>query len=127
MNPRLPLIVALFVMTPIVLFEGFVLAMSGVTAFGIWAGLAPYEHLAWWVLFFATAVYLYRPIFAVIIGWLFFLIFAYIGLRTDDEQRLAASWFLYQHSLELIYIVASNVGFLLCRFRTRRFGGARQM
>ena len=90
-------------------FEGFVLAAEG---------FPYYEHLTLivrvlglvWVLTVASCfVYYRRPIFAIIGGGGIFIINS-ISLWRSDAETHQLDWFLYMHSVELLFLVAACLG-----------------
>ncbi|MGP8174194.1 MAG: hypothetical protein ACLP7O_06555, partial [Terracidiphilus sp.] len=59
-----------------------------------------------------------RPVFALALGWLLFAVNASdMWFHSSEEKSLA--WFLYQHSLELLFLAVAHVGYLFV-LRARR-------
>jgi hypothetical protein len=68
---------------------------------------------AWLLLVLSVFVYLYKPVVTMAVAWLVFAVLAMSLEHFTDEHTL--EWFLYRHSLILLFIVASHVGFFLTR------------
>jgi hypothetical protein len=65
---------------------------------------------AWLLLVLSVFVYLYKPVVTMAVAWLVFAVLAVSLERFTDDHTL--EWFFYRHSLILLCIVASHVGFL---------------
>jgi hypothetical protein len=65
----------------------------------------------WLLLALSFFFYFKKPMVTITVGWLVFAVFAVFLERFSDEHSLA--WFLYRHSLMLLFLGASHVGFLL--------------
>lgn len=68
---------------------------------------------AWLLLVLSVFIYLYKPVVTMAVAWVVFAVLAVSLERFTDEHTL--EWFFYRHSLILLFIVASHVGFFLTR------------
>jgi hypothetical protein len=57
-----------------------------------------------------------RPISPTIAGWALFLTSAILQWFYSNEEK-SVVWFLYQHSLELIFVAAAHVAYFLARIK----------
>jgi hypothetical protein len=91
-------------------FEGLILAFSGFP----FHGLPVFIYLEGTVWISTGVSVLYFPKFpqiAAILGWTMF-IFTSIESHTDPSVSHSVSGFLWDHSVELIFIAASHLGWL---------------
>ena len=59
-----------------------------------------------------------RPVFTLVAGWALFLVSATLMWLYSSEEK-SVLWFLYQHSLELIFLIVAHAGYLLRLSRSR--------
>lgn len=59
-----------------------------------------------------------RPAFTLLAGWALFLVSATLMWLYSSEEK-SVLWFLYQHSLELTFLIVPHVGYLLRLSRSR--------
>jgi len=89
--------------------EGIFLLFSGFPFPGL--PLPLYAMGATWLAeCLCTVFYTKHPNYALAIGWLM-LILTSVSLHKNQNIRHTFSGFLYQHSLELLFIAASHLGY----------------
>jgi hypothetical protein len=66
--------------------------------------------VVWLGICFSTFHYPKRPIFTLMLGWIMLVMTSFI-FRNDPTESHSAGWFLYRHSVELLFIAASNLGY----------------
>lgn len=98
--------------------EGFLLLLSGFP----FPGLDPRLYIVgviWTLTCIAVLLFMKKPSFTVALGWVLFIVNAGDMWFHSKEERSIA-WFMYQHSLELAFIVFSHVGYFLVTRRDKR-------
>jgi hypothetical protein len=104
--------------------EGLFLLFSGFPFPGL--PLPLYAVGATWIVeCLATVFYTRRPYYALAIGWVM-LILTSASLQRNPNLPHTVGSFLYQHSLELLFIVSSHLGYFMV-FRQRNTGIARSL
>jgi len=103
------LIASLIVMILCLTFEGLIIVFSGFPFPGLPIDLYA-EGIVWLGTCVSAFFYPKRPLFALILGWIM-LILTSVSMRNDPGVSHSASGYLYSHSLELIFIVASHLGY----------------
>ena len=102
-----------------VVAEGGFLALGSLGAFSPTPGPLIALYCAWFLVLIATFTYFKWPRTTLLVAWLFLFLSSIVVWRyLSNEQSVV--WFLYQHSLELGYIVASHAGYFIGRRRTSR-------
>lgn len=105
------IIVAIVVMVLSLAGEGVFLLFSGFPMPGLPLNL--YVIGAAWIgECVATAIYSRRPYYALASGWVMLILTAFSLHRNPNLPHTVGS-FLYQHSLELLFITASHAGYFL--------------
>ena len=99
-------------------FEGLIIALSGFPSPGL-----PIEvyvvGIVWLALCLSTFYYQKKPQFALISGWVM-LVATSISTYRNPGVSHSVLGFLYRHSVELLYIAASHLGyFVALRNRTQ--------
>lgn len=118
------LIATIVVMVLSLLGEGLFLLFAGFPFPGL--PLPLYAVGATWIgECLATVFYARRPYYALAIGWIM-LILTSASLQRNPNLPHTVGSFLYQHSLELLFIAASHLGYLMV-LRQRNAGIARSM
>jgi len=109
---------AMIAMIFCLVFEGLIIALSGFPFRG-----QPIEvyvvGIVWIGICISTFYYPKKPLFALIAGW---IMLAVTSISMSKSQAVAHSAFgyLFQHSVELLYILASHLGFFVAlRNRTQ--------
>ena len=94
-----------------VVFEGLIIAISGFPFKGM-----PIEvyvvGIIWVGICAATFYYPKKPLYALLAGWVMLLATS-ISTSKNPAVSHSALGYLYQHSIELLYIAASHLGFLM--------------
>ena len=92
-------------------FEGLIIALSGFPFKG--RSIDVYVvGIVWLGSCVATFYYPKKPIFALVAGWLM-LVVTSISMTRNQIISHSVLGFLFQHFIELLYIAASHIGYLL--------------
>ena len=103
------LIAVMLVMAVCLALEGVFVAFTGFPFPGL--PLEVYLVGVVWLGTCASAVYYpKRPLLALTSGWIM-LIATSVMFRNDPTESHSAGWYLYRHSVELLFIAASNFGY----------------
>jgi len=105
------LVASLVVMISCLVGEGLILLISGFPL----PGLPPSLYVVgftWLSLCIATAFYSKRPHYAIAGGWILLVLTTMLLHRNTNIHHTALA-FLYQHSLEFLFIVASHFGYFI--------------
>src|SRR5579859_864364 len=103
--------VLLLAMIFCVVFEGLIIAISGFPFRGMPAEVY-IVGIIWIGICAATFYYPKKPLYAPIAGWVMLLATS-ISTSKSQAGSHSALGYLYQHSIELLYIAASHIGFIL--------------
>lgn len=109
------LIASIVVMIGCLLAEGLFLLVAGFPFPGLPGQLYGVGFL-WLLECLSVALYKKQPVYAVIAGWLMFGLMVIVLLQKKNISHAPES-FLLQHSVEIIFIAASHVGYLFSKRR----------
>jgi len=98
-------------------FEGFILAFEGFPYYEHLLPLTLVVGIAWTLTALSCFFYRRSPILSVVGGGTILLVNS-ISLWRSEPETHELDWFLYMHSVELLFIVVSCTGaFIKSRFR----------
>ena len=114
------LVVCWVLMAACLIFEGMILAFEGFPYYEHLPPLTRFLGFVWILTGLSCILYRRWPIFSVVGGGTILLVNS-ISMWQRDPETHFLEWFLYTHSIELLFLVASCTGtFIILRLQNSR-------